>query len=72
MARLGKHGTELLRIAVETDVMDSESSVTWRRLTRSYMSDGKILEKLDVTFRPSFGAQLWSLTPMDGNLAADS
>jgi hypothetical protein len=53
MARLSKHGTELLRIAVETDIDNPESSTTWERLTRSYMSDGKILEKRDVRFKPT-------------------
>jgi hypothetical protein len=53
MATLSKHGSELLRIAVETEINDPESSTTWERLTRAYMSDGKILEKRDVRFKPS-------------------
>jgi hypothetical protein len=53
MARLSKHGAELLRIEVEADVTEPDASTTWERLTRAYMADGKILEKRDVRFKPS-------------------
>lgn len=56
MARLGKHGTELLRIECEAEIdtaANPDSSTTWERLTRAYMTDGKILEKRDVRFKPS-------------------
>jgi hypothetical protein len=58
MARLSKHGAELLRVARETEETNPESSTDWNRLTRAYMADGKILEKFDVhfkadTFRPA-------------------
>ena len=45
MARLSKHGTELLRIELERDVTEIESSTDWRRTTRAYMSS-----KCDITF----------------------
>jgi hypothetical protein len=53
MARLSKHGTELLRIELERDVIESESSTDWRRTTRAYMSDGKVMQKIDVHFKPT-------------------
>jgi hypothetical protein len=52
MARLSKHGTELLRISQEPTITDLTSSVDWRKVTRAYFSDGKILEKIDVHFKP--------------------
>jgi hypothetical protein len=65
MAKLSAHGRELLRISKEKDIplgthtilKDGtdlgETSTTWERVTRVYMSDGKILQKLDVRFKPS-------------------
>lgn len=56
MAKLSAHGRELLRIMREQDIdlaANPDSSVTWRRLTRAHMADGKILEKVDVHFKPS-------------------
>jgi hypothetical protein len=53
MARLSKHGTELLRIELERDVTEIESSTDWRRTTRAYMSDGKVMQKIDVHFKPT-------------------
>jgi len=54
MARLSKHGTELLRVAKEQqDVTDPNDSCTWRRWTRAYMSDGTVLSKFDVQFKPT-------------------
>ena len=53
MARLSKHGSELLRIELTRDIdTDSESAITWSRVTRAYMSRGIILEKRDVKFKP--------------------
>lgn len=52
MAKLSAHGKELLRIELERDITDPESSTTWRRVTRAYMSDGKVMEKIDVRFKP--------------------
>jgi hypothetical protein len=68
MARLKAHGTELLRIEREV-TPDSSSSTIWGRETVAYMSDGKILSKIDVRFKPdrfdpagrfhSYGWKLW-------------
>lgn len=52
MARLSKHGTELLRVAKETDITDPNENITWARSTRAYMSDGTVLVKRDVRFKP--------------------
>ena len=53
MAKLSAHGHEILRLEQERDIPASEDSLcNWERKTRSYMSDGKILEKWDVRFRP--------------------
>jgi hypothetical protein len=52
MAKLSAHGKELLRIELERDITDPESSTTWRRVTRAHMSDGKVMEKIDVRFKP--------------------
>ena len=52
MARLKSHGTELLRRELETEVPDDEL-ITWRRFTRTYHSDGTVLQKHDVRFKPS-------------------
>jgi hypothetical protein len=53
MARLSKHGTELLRIEAEHNITDSERSTDWERRTRAYMSDGKVMQKVDVHFKPT-------------------
>lgn len=51
MAKLSAGGrTELMRASKETTSPDDES-VDWRRVTRAWMDDGKILEKLDVNFK---------------------
>ena len=52
MARLGKHGKELLRITKEIDTPDGDLTI-WECRTRAYMSDGKVLEKWDVRFKPN-------------------
>jgi hypothetical protein len=52
MARLSKHGKELLRIEKETDITDLAENITWRRVTRAYMADGKVLQKIDVRWKP--------------------
>ena len=51
MAKLSARGrTELLRVSKEGE---GRSEVTdWHRITRAYMSDGTILEKIDVHFKP--------------------
>lgn len=55
MARLKAHGTELLRVEYENDSPKSDL-ITYERVTRAYMSDGQILQKRDVRFKPdSFG-----------------
>lgn len=51
MARLLKHGTELLRIAREIETPDGELTI-WERRTLTYMSNGKVLQKLDCRFKP--------------------
>jgi hypothetical protein len=53
MARLSKHGKELLRIARELDITDPTESITWARTTDAYMSDGTVLRKRDVRFKPN-------------------
>jgi hypothetical protein len=65
MAKLKAHGIELLRIVNERDIAPvsepnqyadngySPTLVYWRRKTRAYMSDGKVLEKEDLKFTPS-------------------
>src|SRR3979490_2311006 len=53
MARLGKHGNELLRVAKEHEYDNADSNTTWERRTRAYMSDGTILQKFDVRFKPT-------------------
>lgn len=52
MARLnaGKR-TEVVRLEKEQQVIDSDL-ITWERVTLAVMSDGKILRKRDVLFRP--------------------
>jgi hypothetical protein len=63
MAKLSAHGSELLRIELERDVTDTERLTTWERLTRAYMSDGKVMQKIDVRFkdgeRYSYGWKIW-------------
>lgn len=53
MAKLSANGLELLRVEQEVDVNDPERSITWQRITRTYHSNGKILQKHDVRFSPS-------------------
>jgi len=53
MAKLSANGIELLRIEAETEITDPERAVTWARATRTYHSNGKILQKLDVRFKPT-------------------
>ena len=64
MAKLKAHGYELLRISKEKTIdpeahtfmgeTDMGPTLTvWERTTRSYRSDGHIMEKLDVRFKPS-------------------
>ncbi len=51
MAKLSAHGKELLRIELEKETPDGDLT-TWSRTTRAYMSDGKVLAKSDVRFKP--------------------
>jgi hypothetical protein len=53
MAKLSANGKELLRIQQEREVNDPERNITWQRVTRTYHSNGKILEKCDVRFKPT-------------------
>jgi hypothetical protein len=53
MAKLSTHGKELLRIELERNITEPESRTSWRRVTRAYMSNGKVMEKIDVRFKPS-------------------
>ena len=53
MTRLSAHGKELLRVELERDINDPERSTTWERITRAYMPDGKVMQKIDVRFKPS-------------------
>jgi hypothetical protein len=58
MAKLRSHGYEILRIVRERDTsaLVSEfgpSNTEWERETRSFRSDGHIMQKLDVRFKPS-------------------
>lgn len=54
MAKLNARGRkELLRIEREINETSPESSTTWQRTTLAVMSDGKVLEKWDVRFKPS-------------------
>lgn len=53
MAKLKAKGrTEILRVYKETETPDGELT-TWSRKTRAYMTDGTVLEKTDVLFRPA-------------------
>lgn len=53
MAKLKARGRiELLRIKRENATPDGDL-VVWKRTTRAFMSDGKILEKRDVRFKPN-------------------
>jgi hypothetical protein len=52
MARFKKHGKELLRIEKEANVTAPEDSITWHKTTKTYHSDGAILSKYDVRFKP--------------------
>src|SRR3954465_6521157 len=53
MAKLSAHGQEVFRVEKEGDVTDPARSTTWEKTTISLMSDGKILEKVVVRFKPS-------------------
>ncbi len=59
MARLSKHGKELLRVEKEMDVTDPAENIVWTRTTRAYMADGVVLVKRDVRFKPNslYGGQ---------------
>lgn len=69
MARLKKHGKELLRIEQEAIITNPERSTIWERVTRTYHADGKILVKHDVRWKPdtyhpagelySYGWKVW-------------
>ena len=53
MAKLtARKRTELARVERERDVTDS-SLITWERRTLALMSDGTVLEKRDVRFKPT-------------------
>lgn len=53
MAKLKAHKQELLRVERELIPTNPDSSTTWERVTRTYHSDGKILQKHDCRFKPS-------------------
>lgn len=69
MAKLSAHGRELLRISREATITDPRRSTTWERVKRTYHADGKILQKIDVRWKPdvyhpqgelySYGWKLW-------------
>lgn len=51
MAKLSAKGAkELMRASKESVVTDDES-IDWRRITRAWMDDGRVLEKRDVNFK---------------------
>lgn len=50
MAKLKAHGREILRYSKEKP--GDGDSTEWERTTTAYMSDGKVMEKLDVRFKP--------------------
>ncbi len=52
MAKLSANGRELLRVELEKDITDPTENITWCRWTRTYHSNGKILQKYDVRFKP--------------------
>ncbi len=52
MAKLSAHGRELLRVARERVIEDTDRSVIWERVTRTYHADGKVLQRYDVRFKP--------------------
>ena len=51
MAKLAANGTELARISRETQTPNNSLTI-WERKTISYRSNGAVLTKLDVRFRP--------------------
>ena len=55
MAKLSAHGAELLRTSLAKEVTDAERMVDWERISRSYHTDGWVLEKIDVHFKPGIG-----------------
>lgn len=53
MAKLSARGRkELFRMEREINTPDGDNT-TWQRKTRAVMSDGSVLEKWDVRFKPS-------------------
>ena len=52
MAKLSAHKRELLRIELVKEISDPSENITKARWTRTYHSDGKILQKYDVWFKP--------------------
>jgi hypothetical protein len=55
MAKIKARGAyELARVCRETQVNDPAESITWKRWTRLLRSDGVILEKYQVRYRPEF------------------
>jgi hypothetical protein len=56
MAKLSAKGAkELMRASKESVVTDDES-IDWRRVTRAWMDDGRVLEKRDVNFKATGAA----------------
>ena len=54
MAKLSAHNRkELIRLEKEIPVKEDDD-LTYDRRTLAFMSDGKILEKRDVVFKPKF------------------
>lgn len=53
MAKLSAHGKELARVEKEYTLPDRSELITWERITVVLMSDGKMLKKRDVRFKPN-------------------
>jgi hypothetical protein len=52
MAKLKAHGAQQARATLERETPNGELT-SWERLERTFMADGKAMEKRTVRFRPS-------------------
>jgi hypothetical protein len=53
MAKLNANGrSELARMSKETECINEDSSVSWRKIIYVFMSDNSILENIEVKFLP--------------------
>lgn len=52
MAKLSAHGTEVARFSKEHETPES-TLTSWSKTTYAIMSDGAVLQKRDVRFRPA-------------------